>query len=466
MSLRSRRLGPWVRPWALAGPILVLLIAAPLVRPLLQPAVASGRERATLLSVRSLLTNHSLSIRPPADLPAGDFYRGPDGRIFGAEPPVFSVYLAGVAWGIERTGVRFDRNPLLLEYLLIFFAVVVPTALACGLLYRCGRVFELTRPWRVALALACVLATGWLSFAVVLLPHALATALVTASAASVVHVLIAKKPNLAVGWLLGGGFAAGAAAAIEPSAGWALLAMPAAVLALPHGRRVRFFGLLLCVLGATSPLALHVSLCELVTGDWLPPRWHMNALSDATAALTSEDRAPGDVSAWASAGRAVNRFFVFTIGSHGVLSHFPILVVAAAGTLTVLRRHWPRSVKCLAGGAALGLLVLVCLRTAGRVDPSDVDFAAPKLLTPLPILLLCGGAWLRRTHPPATRVTIALAAVVSVVITLIGAAAPAPPEGYTGYTAAQAVERLLLPARSRTADSPASGLKAAVAGRS
>jgi hypothetical protein len=57
--------GPAFRPWALAVPILVLLICLPLLWPLRHSEPAAD-EAVRLASVESLLDNHSLALAPSA----------------------------------------------------------------------------------------------------------------------------------------------------------------------------------------------------------------------------------------------------------------------------------------------------------------------------------------------------------------------------------------------------------------
>ena len=49
---------PKVRPWALAGPVIILLICLPLLRPLRHPAQISDDEQARLATIRALVERH------------------------------------------------------------------------------------------------------------------------------------------------------------------------------------------------------------------------------------------------------------------------------------------------------------------------------------------------------------------------------------------------------------------------
>src|SRR5215471_11746071 len=53
---------PYVRPWGLATPILVLVVCLPLLRPLRHPVDVSDNEAARLATIESIVERHTLSI--------------------------------------------------------------------------------------------------------------------------------------------------------------------------------------------------------------------------------------------------------------------------------------------------------------------------------------------------------------------------------------------------------------------
>src|SRR3954463_10544673 len=57
--MRSRQV---VRPWALAAPVVVLLVALPLLRPLRSPGLASQTELSYLATIQALGESDSLAI--------------------------------------------------------------------------------------------------------------------------------------------------------------------------------------------------------------------------------------------------------------------------------------------------------------------------------------------------------------------------------------------------------------------
>lgn len=443
-----RSQGPLIRPWALLTPVVVLLLACPLIRPLFDPQAITPRQSLTLESVRSVL-RHGTLVLDPDRIPDRSvaFYNGE--HFFAPDSPVFSILLAIVSWVIERMGVGLDDNRVLHEYLLILLGIIFPTAMASGLIYRMARSFELSRLWRVVLALSSVLATGWFSYCTVLMPPALATALVVVAAASLWQVSRSGKPSLAVGWLAWGGFCSGLSTVIDPNTIWMLLLLPCVTLLLPFKVKIRLLGVLFILLGAVAPLVLHVTVVSEITGHsiaWsIPPTQTspIRKIFDEPVIFDwSDDMDTVDPSFWIGVGRGLNRLILLTVGTHGILSHFPILLVAAVGIGMVLHRHWGVALKGLAGGIVLALIGQLGYRMFSRVD--NQSFAAPMLLSLLPVSLLFAGAWLRKSHSPWVWTISGVALIVSVVITIAGATGPVPPGGFTGYTGAEAVEKLIL----------------------
>ena len=405
----------------------------------------------TLEAARAVLRDGTLAIDPKRLLPDDPVLVRADGRTFAQDPPAYDVALAGVGWAVERVGVSSDANPVLFPYLLTLFASAVPTAVAGGLLYRTGRWFELDRGWRFVLALAGVLATGWASYATVLQPHAPATALVVAAVASVGQYTQAKRAGRAVGWLFAGGFCGALALVIEPLAGWALLAVLAAAAVAEVAVRWRVLGVLLVLAGAAGPVTLHGVLNRSIAGDWRPPRWHAHAPPPSTSGPADTDTNGDDgdevPSAWAGLGRGLSRLLDLTVGTHGLLSHFPVLLLGVAGTALMVRRHWTRAVKAVAFVTTAGLVVTLLYKSAGPGDAIDAGYAAPRLSVFAPVLLLWAGAWLRRRHGAVVWTVSGIALAASVIATVLGAAAPEPAGGYTHYTLAEAAERLFVPTR-------------------
>lgn len=446
MTRPKRRKRPLVRPWALAGPILILLIAAPLLGPLWAPGQSAPAEHVSFEAVRSALVRGSLELDPKR-LSGIDPVLRVNGRTFSQDPPAYDVVLAGVGWAIDRSGVKVDQSPVLFMYLLTFFAITFPTAVAGGLVYRTGRLFELGRPWRFGLTLACVLSSGWFAYATTLRPHALAAAGVMAAIASVAQFISTNRAGMGIGWLAAGGFCAAGAGVIEPMALWVLPVVMLAALTAKTYWRWRIGGLLLAIAGAAGPIAVHVSINPAITGDFFPPRWHM-VNPPAPLAASAPDEPPGEPESpptgWTNLGRGISRLTNLTVGEHGLFSHFPVLLIGLAGAGLVLTRHWPWPIKSMAGGTLLALACVLVYKMIARPDAIDTGYAAPRLVIFAPAVLLWAGAWLRRPRGAVVWVLTILALLISTGATIVGAISTPPRNGYSHYTFAEAIERLAL----------------------
>ena len=149
---------PFVRPWALATPVVVLLVCLPILRPLRQPGLASDDEQLRLATIAALV-QHVADPGPLADrlaintrlfiLPSHVI--SVDHRFYSDQPPMLAFLLSGPALILEWMGYPLRENSVLGPYLLTLLGVTLPVAGAAGLVYRMGRIFELAGhgapPW-------------------------------------------------------------------------------------------------------------------------------------------------------------------------------------------------------------------------------------------------------------------------------------------------------------------------------
>jgi hypothetical protein len=450
-----------VRPWALSAPILVLLVALPLLRPLRYPLPRqiSDEEQARLATVQAIVEHGTLHIDGTDFTTTRSKIEVKD-RWYSNQPPTMAALLSGSYWVMHRNGLTFHNDGPKVMYLLTLLGVTIPAACAAGLIYRMGRLFELRRWWRAALAAAAVLCTGMISYATVLNPHVPAATLVLAAAACLVHVTLSPKKTLRPFWMATAGLCAALAAAIDPTAIPFLFLLLIVVGAVRRRIGAQVGGLLAYAIGAALPIAVHAALTMPVSGDFFqgitfkpqPP---------VAAALTGSYGLDGvgaddDDAAAAAAPALWKRVAGALFGAHGVLSHFPILLLGVAGVGMVMHRHWPTAAKVLASATCAGALLLIVVYSADRPewkDWRDAMFAARWFVVFAPLVLFWAGAWLRRKHRPATWVTAAVLLTFSLFVSVIGAVAgPLPQEGFDHYTAAEAWDRLVEP--THTASSP------------
>ena len=313
-----------------------------------------------------------------------------------------------------------------------------------------GRLFELERRWRTLLAALVVFGSGLVSYATVLNSHAPAAAALISAVACLVHIAIARHPRSDGAWLVVCGFCAALAGVLDLAVLPFLLMLPAVVLALPWSWNKRIGGVLLFVVGTTPPLLLHAVLTVSVTGDMLPGMLHR---SDRAAVATSTlprmidepdaDELIAPEPWWAAVGASIGRFLGALLGSHGILSHFPLVILGTIGVFGVMHRHWPAPTKILAASSAAGIVVVLIV-CAGQVhDWRDAMFANRWAVAVLPLVVFWTGTWLRRRHRPLSWTLAAAAAVFSIAVTIIGATGPQPRGGYPGYSAAGAVRMMI-----------------------
>jgi hypothetical protein len=444
--LRTRLQQPIVRPLALVGPIAVLLVALPLLRPLRHPSSVSSDEMLRLATIRALVERGTLDIRHtlPERYDHGTVRRGE--HLYSEQPPMMALLLAPAAWVMLKAGLSLEGN--FVPYMLTLLGTTLPVAVASGLLYRMGRLFELRRPWRAGLAVAVVFGSGLISYAVVLNPHAPAATLVLASASALIYVAAAQRPGRRWLWLLLAGLSAALAAALDPAASVLLLLFMFVIPAMRFGIGFRALGVVLYLLGAAPPIVVHTRFNLPITGDWLPASLHdefSRGRRIATPATLDfdDDESHRTASLFSAIYRPTKWLAQALFGAHGILSHFPVIVVGVAGVFAVMHRHWPVSTKTLAGATLAGAVTILLLYCVFRADWREAMFASRWFVVFLPMLLFWIGAWVRRQHAPAAWVFASVLAGFSALVGVVGATEPFPTEGFRGYTAFDATRRLI-----------------------
>lgn len=437
-----------VRPLALAGPIFVLVVALPLLRPLQHPSESqvSNDEMLRLATIRALVEHRSLVLdRGHAGIPGAWTLRT---GVYSTQPPMMAVLLSAPAWLMTQMGLTFEENHLLIAYLLTVLGVTLPVAASAGLIYRMGRLFELRRPWRTAMAIAVVTGSGMLSYAVVLNAYAPAAALVLASAACLIHVSAMNRDDRRAGWFALAGACSALAATLAPTAIVFTILFVFVIPSMRFSLGRRLAGVMLYVLGIVPVFALHAAWNIPVTEDAIPLSVHLALRSRPAAAppITAVPEFDDELASppmWSSVGRTLMWFVNGTIGQHGLFSHFPVVILGIIGIGAVMHRHWPSSTKTLAGATAMGAILVVLLCRIGRLEWSNAMFAAQWFVIFTPMLLFWGGAWLRRSHRRGSWVVAGIAVGFSMIVGLIGATQPTPRHGFDHYTVRHALMRLI-----------------------
>ena len=459
-----------VRPWALLGPIVVLIIALPLLRPLRHPdpRAISDEELARFATVQAIVENKSLAI-DGTDFVSTRLKVRRDGHFYSDQPPVMSALLAPSYWVMRQTGIDFAKRPDLAMYLLTLIGVTIPVAASAGLMYRMGRLFELRRPWRATLGLVAVLASGLISYATVMNAHAPAAALVLCGAACLIHVSITNKRVHGSVWLLMSGLCAALAAAVDPPAVVFLGLLPAVIFALRWTLVQRFAGVGAYLVGAAIPLMLHGWLSSDLPGNGF--RVHGPAGNDSLFSFLNPDsRTIGPaydayafdedepVGFWAKTAVTSRRLLSALVGGHGLLSHFRIVVLGVLGVTMVMHRHWPWTTKMLASVTLAGALLLLVLFTLRRADWHGAMFASRWFIVFVPLTVFWAGAWLRRRHGKVAWTFAAALLAFSLAASMVGATGPLPRNGFIAadgserYTFVGAWRNLLHPPKVDSTD--------------
>jgi hypothetical protein len=371
------------------------------------------------------------------------------------QAPTQGLLLAGPYWVMYKLGLRLHERPALVEYLLTMLAVTIPVAAAAGMLYRMGRLFELRRPYRAGLALAVVLGSGMVSYATVLNPYAPAAALILGATAILVQVSLVRSPLRSGGFLTSAGFFAALAAAIDPPAVVFTILFMGVILVMRWRWSLRIGGVLMYCIGMIPPIMLHLSLSVPITGDWRLGLASVNTYRTSAevvpmppsgqvkAAEIEDDSLSGPPSSGQIVGTFLNRLLAAFFGSHGLLSHFPILIFGIVGVASVMHRHWPATTKMLAVATTVGALIVILRYVWLPIDWRWAMFANRWYVVFLPLVLFWSGAWLRKSHHPATWATAGVLLAISIAVSLVGATYPMPHEGYDRYSVVGAVHGLM-----------------------
>jgi hypothetical protein len=267
------------------------------------------------------------------------------------------------------------------------------------------------------------------------------------------------------GWLILAGFCAALAGTIDLSA---MIFLPLLAIVVPALRlrpALRLGGVVLFLLGAAAPILLHATLVTNLTGDLLPGSFHPELtvrhtrpfpgeieMPAETLAPTSDTPEPADLGDQADypgsggllqqAWRGAGRLTAALLGEHGLLVHFPVVVLGFAGMFAVMHRHWPVTTKILAADSAVAAVAALLVITFSHYGLATAEFGNQWLVVFLPILFFWSGAWLRRAHHPAVWTAAAGLLVFSLLVSLIGATDPMPRAGYDRYTPVAALRNL------------------------
>src|SRR5258706_3597561 len=139
LRVRSRQV---VRPWALCAPVVVLIIALPLLRPLRSPGDVSENELSRLAAIEAYVEHDGPVINETqffADLrhendevpPRSGISAVPGtitigNKYYSDKPPVMAYLLSWPYAVMRRLGWDFTSNPAVVAYVLTMLGVTLP----------------------------------------------------------------------------------------------------------------------------------------------------------------------------------------------------------------------------------------------------------------------------------------------------------------------------------------------------
>jgi hypothetical protein len=273
-----------------------------------------------------------------------------------------------------------------------------------------------------------------------------------ASVGALIHVATSKRPRSGGAWFMLAGFCAALAVVLDPPALFIAIFFLIVILAMRVSAGVRIGGALLFLIGATPPVVLHCTASLLGSGHLVPMSVQRDLSGRCTVAAPpapetqldfDQDQDLADRSWWLVVGKYANRFLAGLFGSHGILSHFPVLIFGIFGVGAVMHRHWAAWTKTLAVATAAGAVIVVGLYCFSQADWREAMFATRWFILFVPLLMFWTGAWLRRSHSPLMFGCVALLLFFSTAVSIIGATDPCPRQGFDRYTAAGALIQLI-----------------------
>jgi hypothetical protein len=322
-----------------------------------------------------------------------------------------------------------------------------------------GRIFELRRWLRVALALSAVTGGGLISYGVVLNRYAPAACLLLLAVSCLSHMAVSRHPYRQVFVASVAGFLAALAASIDPATLIFAILLCLVLLAMCWSAALRSGAILLYLLGALPVVVMNRTLLhaaglplkEALVAEVPKPiaiqplaAGTITTQSLASQPTDSEDDTDLELSGvqqvWNAVADWIGGLLEGIFGLHGVGSHFPVLMLGVLGALLVLHRNWPESTKAFAVVILLATLVQVLAYSPKAA--TSASYGAPWFVSLSPLLMFWGGAWLKRPHRPQSWVLAGVTLALSVTVALVGMSNPMPRQGYHSYSVAEALTRM------------------------
>jgi 4-amino-4-deoxy-L-arabinose transferase-like glycosyltransferase len=385
------RIGQFLR----RGEVAIALVVLALLAPLVQPLTAQPASRYDLTA--ALVDHHTVSLDRYAGVLGtdraehhGDLRsdKAPGQPILSI--PVYAVFRA--LGGEAATHRRLDRNLGL--WWVTLWSAVIPMALLAALTYRVARAID--RRAAIWAALSMALATPMLAYGSQLFGHVLA------AAAGYAAWVAARPREASARRLLIAGLFAGLATITEYPAAIVLVVVGVVVL-LRHRRsprRLAAYGIGAAAMGLVGALYQHAAFGSVFS-------------------VSYEHRTGHDHGLFGIDPPQIGRFVSFLGGPRGLLATAPIVFIALAGIVFLLRR---KDVWRVDAAVALAVFAGFVLVEIGMDDLWHGEAFGPRYLIPaLPFLVVPLTAIWRRVQPLAVIAAVygALTCLLPTITTLL-----------------------------------------------
>lgn len=386
----------------------VFLFAFVLCALITKSHVTGWNDGSRFATIDAITANHRFAIDgSPYAVGLGDEIRF-RGVTYSDKPPLLPLLGAGVAALIAPLGITLRHAPGLAVYLIVLLTVGLAFAAGCTYAYAFARLLGAGMRLAVAVAALTGIGTLILPYATVLANHVPCGA---AGLAGTYYLLRARDGSarlaLGAGALFGLAYAFDAAGAVFAVTGLVLL----------WGRPLAYW--LLAVAGGLPFLVLQLAYNLRISGSVMPTVFNARVWSDPSLPLHAWSTEVFAVYSPAAYARIVADLL---IGTKGLFTYTPLMLVAAFGCAVMLRTPGTARRVAIAVVATAGVyfLLIVFLQN----DAGASNFGERRYVDLFFLLCVPLGPALAAVRGAATALVVRIAIVASVAIAALGTLAP------------------------------------------
>ena len=389
--------------------MIVIFVAALALCALITKAHATGwNDGSRIATVDALTADHTFQIDgSPFAAGLGDEIRF-RGRTYSDKPPLLAVLGAGVALALAPLGVTLRHTPGTAIYLVTLLTVGISFALGCCYAYAFQRLLGYAQRIATAVATLTGIATLALPYATVLTNHVPCGATALAACYHLYRARGGSALHVALGGLL-----LGLCYAFD--AAGAMFAIAAAVLL--WGAPLRRW--LLCAAAGLPVVVLQLLYNLSISGSVLPTVFNLSVWSDPSLPLHAEST---QVLRYFSPAEYLGFTVSLLVGSRGLFSYTPLMLVAAYGFVVMWRdrERTRRLALAILATAAVFFIMIVFLQN----DEHASNFGERRYVDLFFLLCVALGPALASVRGAAAAAAVRIAAALSIAIASLGTVAP------------------------------------------